>query len=251
MAQLSVVIITYNEEKNIARCLESVKDIADEILVVDSFSTDATETICRKYNVRFIQNTFAGYIEQKNVALSLATHPYILSLDADEALDEALKQQIVLEKNNFGSHTYSMNRLTNYCGQWIRHGSWYPDKKVRLVNKNAGKWGGENPHDRFIENEMTNANHLKGNILHYSYYTLEEHILQLNKFSTINAQSEFNGGKRSSWFKIIFNPAFRFIRDYFFLSGWRDGFYGYVICRNNAYSTFLKYVKLKNLHNKS
>lgn len=247
MHKLSVVIITFNEEKNIRRCLESIKDIADEIVVVDSFSTDKTESICKEFNAKFITHKFDGYIEQKNYALSQAINDYILSLDADEAPNDILVQSIITEKKNFIASVYSVNRLTNYCGQWIRHGSWYPDTKIRLIKKNSGSWAGENPHDRFIPHGNIKVKHLEGDILHYSYYTLEEHILQINRFSTINAQSAFKNGTRSNWFKIIFNPAFRFVRDYFFKSGWRDGFYGYIICRNSAYSTFLKYIKLKKL----
>lgn len=245
---LSVVIITLNEEKNIGRCLASVKEIADEIIVVDSFSTDRTEAICKEYGATFIQNPFKGHIEQKNFALDQATSDFILSLDADEALSDELKQEISLVKTSAANNSYSMNRLTNYCGQWIKHGSWYPDKKVRLIKHKTAKWGGVNPHDELIPENRNTIIHLKGDILHYSYYTLEEHIIQLNKFSSISAAAEFKSGKKSSWFKILFNPFYRFVRDYFLLSGWRDGFYGYIICRNNSYSTFLKYVKLKNLY---
>src|ERR1035437_7666308 len=142
MPQISVVIITFNEEKNIERCILSVQDLADDIVVVDSFSTDRTEEICKSHGVRFIQNHFNGHIEQKNFAISKAHFPYILSLDADEQLSEELKKSIQQVKNNWDADGYYFNRLTNYCGQWIRHSSWYPASKLRLWDSRKGKWGG-------------------------------------------------------------------------------------------------------------
>ncbi|PIQ15560.1 MAG: glycosyl transferase, partial [Flavobacteriales bacterium CG18_big_fil_WC_8_21_14_2_50_32_9] len=125
--QLSVVIITYNEQRNIARCLDSVLPVADEIIVVDSFSTDDTEKICSQYNVKFLQHPFKGHIEQKNYALAQAQFDYVLSLDADEALSETLLQEIKNIKTHCEKDAYSFNRLTNFCGQWIKHCGWYPD----------------------------------------------------------------------------------------------------------------------------
>ena len=160
--KLSVVIITFNEEKNIARCLESVKDIADEIVVVDSFSKDKTEEICRGYGVKFIEHKFEGHIEQKNYASSQATYQHVLSLDADEALSDELKESIIKVKNDWNGYGYSMNRLTNYCGKWIHHCGWYPDTKIRLMDKSKGKWDGDNPHDQFIMQDNAEAIQLKG-----------------------------------------------------------------------------------------
>src|ERR1041385_5289202 len=130
--QLSVVIITYNEEKNIVRCLDSIREIADDIVVVDSFSTDKTEMICKEKGVRFIQHKFEGHIEQKNWAITQAKFPFVLSLDADEAPDEELKKEILKVKADANYDGYKMNRLTNYCGKWIRHCGWYPDTKLRI-----------------------------------------------------------------------------------------------------------------------
>src|SRR3990172_2864038 len=184
MVQLSVVIITFNEEKNIGRCLDSVKTIADEIVVLDSFSTDKTEELCKAKGARFFQHKFDGHIEQKNRAITFAKFPYILSLDADEALSEELKKSILEIKNNFSADGYYMNRLTNYCGQWIYHCGWYPDKKLRLWDSRKGKWGGINPHDKYeLFTSDTAARFLTGNILHYSYYSVEEHYVQAQKFS--------------------------------------------------------------------
>lgn len=247
MIRLSVVIITFNEERNILRCLESVKSIADEILVVDSFSTDATKNICESAGVRFVEHRFEGYIEQKNYALDCASHPYILSLDADEALSSGLRQSILDIKSNWTCGCYSMNRMSNYCGKWIRFGGWYPDTKIRLFTKDSGRWAGENPHDRFTPEAGQNCRHIKGDILHYSYYSIAGHIRQVNKFTDIASQSAVSAGKKSGLFSLLVRPAFKFIRDYFLRAGFLDGYYGFVIATITAHSTFLKYVKMREL----
>ncbi|MBU1369252.1 MAG: glycosyltransferase family 2 protein [Bacteroidetes bacterium] len=248
MDKLSVSIISFNEEKNIRRCLESVKTIADEIVVVDSFSTDKTEAICREFDVSFSKHPFEGYIEQKNVALKACRHNFVLSLDADEALSEELCNSILDEKKRGFKGGYSMNRLTNFCGSWIRHSGWYPDRKLRLFEKTSGEWGGKNPHDKFLFfDKNTVLSHLKGDLLHYSYYTIEQHIAQINKFSTIKAEGEFERGKKCYWIRLWLSPTFKFFRNYFFKLGFLDGFHGYVICRNSAHATFLKYSKLREL----
>ena len=141
--KLSVVIITKNEDKNIGRCIESVQNIADEIVVIDSFSTDKTEEICKKHQVVFIKHAFEGHIEQKNFALTCAKYKHVLSLDADEALSEELQKSIVQAKADFSKDGYFLNRMTNYCGKWIKHSGWYPDRKLRLFDKTKGQWGGE------------------------------------------------------------------------------------------------------------
>src|SRR2546421_6630560 len=244
MGKLSAVIITFNEEKNIGRCIDSVRKIADEIIVLDSFSSDQTVAIARKKGAIVHQEKFTGYIEQKNKALDHSTHPYVLCLDADEAIDEELEQEIIEAKNAFQFEGYSMNRSTCYCGKFIKHGSWYPDVKLRLFNINAGSWGGINPHDKVLLKTNARTKHLRGNILHYSYNNLEEHISQNNKFSTIAAASYFKKGKRSNWLRMIINPAWAFIYSYFVRLGLLDGFYGFVIAKNIAHLTFMKYYKL-------
>ncbi|MCX6290513.1 MAG: glycosyltransferase family 2 protein [Bacteroidetes bacterium] len=248
MIRLSVVIITFNEEKNIERCIRSVEGIADEIVVVDSFSTDSTEAICNRLGATFIQHPFEGYIEQKNFALQQAGCEYIFSLDADEELSEELKASVLEAKSNGKHECYSMNRLANYCGHWIRHGSWYPDKKTRLFKKGRGNWGGKNPHDKYLPENPGDAGFLKGDILHYSYDTIEEHIAQVNRFSTIGAKSACDAGRHSGILKILFKPLFKFIRDYFFRFGFLDGYYGLVVCCISTHETFLKYVKLRELN---
>lgn len=248
MYSLSAAIITFNEEQNIARCIESLLPVADEIIVVDSFSTDRTEEICSKYPVKFIKNSFAGYIEQKNFALSLCTNSLRLSLDADECLSPELASSIQQLKLQHNADGYSMNRLTNYCGKWIRHCGWYPDIKLRLVN-NKGKWGGINPHDKMQLPEGSSVKHLKGDLLHYSYNNLNDHLDQIKKFTEIGAREAVKNGVTSSVFKIIYKPAFKFIRDYFFKLGFLDGFYGFVICKNSAFATYVKYARIYMLQN--
>ncbi len=248
MIQLSVVIITFNEEKNIARCLGSVKDIADDIVVVDSFSTDKTEEICKAKSVRFVQHKFDGHIEQKNWAITQAKFPYILSLDADEALSDELKKSILAVKNNWTKDGYYMNRLTNYCGKWIHYCGWYPDKKLRLWDSRKGKWGGVNPHDKYeiFDGDKTTG-YLKGDILHYSFYSVEDHHKQVEYFTTISARALHQKNKSAGLYNLILNPAAKFIKDYFFHLGFLDGYYGFVICRVSAHATYLKYMKLMKL----
>lgn len=246
MISLSAVIITYNEEVNIARCIESLLPIADEIVVVDSFSTDKTQEICQAYGVRFMSHPFGGHIEQKNYALSQAKFDYVLSLDADEALDEQLTQSIRWVKGNWHANAYTMNRKTNYCGKWITHGSWYPDTKLRLAKKDCVKWGGENPHDRLETNEK--SIHLKGDILHYSYYSITQHYQQQEKFSSIAARAMFSRGKKAPWYKLWLNPLASVIKDLIIRSGFLDGKAGFQIAYISAQSVYWKYKKLRMLH---
>jgi glycosyltransferase involved in cell wall biosynthesis len=249
MPKLSVVIITRNEEKNIGRCIDSVKDIADDVVVIDSFSTDRTEEICKSKGARFIQHAFEGHIEQKNYALTYTKYPHVLSLDADEALDNTLKKDIETVKKNWNKDGYEMNRLTNYCGTWIRHCGWYPDRKLRLFDKSKGKWGGTNPHDKFEMHSGSNLGRLKGDILHYSYYTIDDHYKQIEYFTTINANASFDQGKHAPIWKLYLAPVVKFIKDYFVRLGFLDGQAGWQICRLSAWATYVKYKKLRELYN--
>ncbi|MBI3500882.1 MAG: glycosyltransferase family 2 protein [Bacteroidetes bacterium] len=248
MIQLSVVIITFNEEKNIGRCLDSVKEIADDIVVIDSFSTDKTEEICKSKGARFVSHKFDGHIEQKNFAVTQAKFPHILSLDADEALSDELKKNILAVKNNWTNDGYYMNRLTNYCGQWIHHCGWYPDRKLRLWDSRKGKWGGMNPHDKFEMNEKNKVGFLQGDILHYSYYSIDEHYKQAEKFAEISAREMKKQGRKISVSMIYLKTGFKFLRNYFFKLGFLDGKYGFVICKITAWETYLKYRNLYDSH---
>jgi glycosyltransferase involved in cell wall biosynthesis len=246
--KISAVIITFNEEINIGRCLESLRDVADEIIVVDSFSTDNTKTICADFGVKFLEHAFEGHIQQKNWAWQQASHEYVLSLDADEALDATLTSEILRVKSRPKHRTYKMNRLTNYCGKWIRHGSWYPDRKLRLARKDAAIWAGENPHDKLTPLDGKKAHRLKGDILHYSYYSVDQHIEQQQKFSSIAAQAMFNRGKKAPLFKLFVNPMASIIKDLFIRQGFLDGWSGFVIAYISAKSVFWKYSKLRQLY---
>ena len=248
MTPISVVIIAFNEEKNIGRCLDSVREVADDIVVVDSFSTDRTEAICKEKGARFVQHRFEGHIEQKNWAITQAKYPHVLSLDADEALDNRLKRSIMDAKGRFLCDGYTMNRLTNYCGQWIKHCGWYPDTKLRLWDSRKGRWDGINPHDKYEMDPGSKICHLQGDILHYSYYTLEDHYRQVNYFTDIASKALYKKGKDAGVLKMIFSPIAKFIRDYFIKLGFLDGYYGFLISRISAYATFLKYKKLRQLH---
>ena len=246
--KISAVIITYNEEANIERCLDSLEGTADEVLVVDSFSSDRTADICKSKGVDFIQHPFDGHIEQKNYALSCASNDYVLSLDADEVLSQKLSQSIQAAKQNWTEDGYSVNRLTNYCGKWIRHCGWYPDTKIRLWDRSKGHWGGVNPHDHVVMDEPIRIRHLSGDLLHYSYPTIRDHISQINSFSDIAARAAFEKGRQSNLaLDICLNPTLTFFKKYFLKLGLLDGYEGFVISISTAYGKFLKYIKLREL----
>jgi glycosyltransferase involved in cell wall biosynthesis len=246
MLQLSVVIITFNEEKNIGRCLDSLREIADEIVVVDSFSTDHTASICKKYNVNFIQRQWEGYSATKNFANAQAKNNWILSLDADEALSDELRKSILAAKQQTHPKAYQFNRLTNYCGKWIKHCGWYPDRKTRIFDKTNASWEGTIHERLVVKNEVPDL--LKGDCLHYSYYTIEEHYRQSDKFATLSAESMFQQGKKVSLLKLLFSPLIKFAECYFLKLGFLDGIAGYTICKITASATFSKYRKLRRLY---
>jgi len=249
--QISALVITYNEENNIERCLNSLDGIADEIVVIDSFSTDRTAGICKSRGVDFVQHRFEGHIEQKNYALSRANNDHVLSLDADEALSEKLKQSILTAKQNWEDDGYSVNRLTDYCGKWIRHCGWYPDKKLRLWDRRKGRWGGVNPHDHVIMDKNCRVGHLRGDLLHYSYPTIKHHVAQIDLFSDIAARAAFQRGRRVNvLLDIWLNPLLTFFKKYFLKLGILDGYEGFVISIGTAYGKFLKYIKLRELDKK-
>ena len=248
MIPISAVIITYNEERNIERCILSLLNVVDEIVVIDSYSTDKTKEICIRYNVHFIEHTFEGHIEQKNWAITQAKYPHILSLDADEALDENLINEIHNLKKNWRFDAYAMNRLTNYCGTWVKHCGWYPDTKLRLWDSRLGEWGGDNPHDKFeLYDKSSKVGKLNGDILHYSYYTKEDHFNQVEYFTSILAKSQFEKGKKAPILILIFSPLVKFFKDYFIKKGFLDGLTGFRICSISAFATYTKYKKLRYL----
>ncbi|CAN5616880.1 glycosyltransferase family 2 protein [soil metagenome] len=243
---LSAVIITFNEEKNIERCINSIIDVVDEILVVDSYSTDKTEEICKKLKVSFRQKTWEGYSAAKNYGNKEAIGSYILSIDADESLSEELKNNILKVKAELKG-IYSFNRLTNYCGRWIKNCGWYPDKKIRIFPKEDSYWNDSEIHENIFFKGNPEENFLHGDLLHYSFGSVEEHMLKINNYTTIEAQQAYKAGKRMNYFSWIFSPLFKFLKIFFIHKGFLDGFHGFLIASFSSYSKFLKYAKLKQL----
>jgi glycosyltransferase involved in cell wall biosynthesis len=246
--KISGVIITYNEARNIARCLASLQEVCDEILVLDSFSSDATQQICQSFGVRFEQNRFEGHIQQKNEVLQRAKHPWVLSLDADEALSPELRSSILaLKQQGLQKGGFTFNRLTNYCGKWIRHSGWYPDTKLRLVTKADAQWGGINPHDQLQTTIDLPIQHLNGDLLHYSYYTKADHFKQIAYFSEIASKELYARRVRSSIPKIVMKVVAQFIKTYLIKLGFLDGVAGWHIAIRSAYATQQKYQRLRKL----
>ena len=244
MVKISLVVITFNEAQNIRRCLESANGIADEILVVDSISTDETIAIAASLGARVISQPFLGYVGQKRFAIDQAAHPIVLSLDADEALSEKLRQSILEVKANWACDCYTMNRLSQIGGRWIRHGGWYPDRKMRLFDRNKYEIAGIDPHDKFVSLPGARSGHLKGDILHYTNADINSRVHTVNRFSTVAAQAFYDRGKRGSWMRLLFKPFFRFFVEYFLRLGFLDGFYGFIIAKTSAQYVFLREGKL-------
>ncbi|HEX8424839.1 glycosyltransferase family 2 protein [Hymenobacter sp.] len=243
---LSVVIITYNEEQNIGRCLEALYDVAEDVVVVDSFSTDRTVAICQQHGVRVVQHAFEGYVAQKNFATTQAQHDFVLQLDADEVLTEELRASIRHAKQHWQHAGYTLTRLTNYCGTWVRHGGWYPDRKLRLYDRRLGEWQGVLLHERFELVSGQSVGTLSGDLLHYSYHSVEQHVSQLNRFTSIAADELWLRGRRKvNLFHLLLKPWWRFLHGYFFRLGFLDGFAGLSIAVISALGVFLKFAKLK------
>lgn len=255
MLPVSVTIITYNEEKNIADCIRSVESIADEIIVLDSFSTDRTEEIARSFaRVRFEKHAFDGHVQQKNRALTLCKNEWVLSLDADERLSPELAAEIAAldaEKiANEGISGFRMPRLTYHMGRAIRHGGWYPQRRYRLFKRSAAKWEGENPHDYIVIDETGKGATLKGDLIHYSFVDLSQQIDTINKFSSIVAFNRHEAGRPFQLMKTLIKPFGKFIEIYFFKAGFLDGFPGFTIAVASAFSTFLKFAKIFEIDRK-
>ncbi len=246
MLRLSVVVITLNEERNLDRCLQSVKPIADEIVVVDSASTDATVAIATRHGAKVVIQPFLGYVDQKNFATQQASNDWILSIDADEALSDELLQSIQQLKQSSEKDAWFCTRLTNYCGSWIRHCGWYPDKKIRLYNRTKGAWKGEQIHEYWeAHDNAASVGILKGDLLHYSYYSISDHLKQIEKFSEILSRRAVSQGKTSTILDVWFRPKWKFFTDYIIKLGILDGYAGYLVCKLSAFATFVKYSKIR------
>jgi glycosyltransferase involved in cell wall biosynthesis len=248
MPKLSAVIISYNEEQFIGRCLESLQGIADEIIVVDSFSTDRTEEICRNYNVRFIRHEFEGYRDQKNYALRFATHNKIISLDADEALSDELRESILAMKETWEFDGYLVNRKNYFCGKQIRFSHWYPDMQLRLFHNDHGKWGGFNIHEKFVLNNGSKTGWLKGDLLHWAFTSYDDHSEKMNLYSRIAAMEYHKAGMKANPLTPYVHLTWGFFRTYFIKGGFLDGRAGFRICSVYAKSAYRKYRLLRELN---
>ncbi|MFM7566990.1 MAG: glycosyltransferase family 2 protein [Flavobacteriales bacterium] len=245
--RISVTIITLNEERNIARCIDSILPLADEVLVMDAGSTDNTIALCHDRNVTVISQPWLGYGAQKNKINALATSEMILSLDADEAVSERLKESILKLKKDGKVGYYTMNRLTNYCGQWIHYSGWNPDIKLRLFPKNA-RWSDALVHEEVLVPKDEVITHLEGSLEHYSYYSMEEHLSRANQYSSLTAQKYNQQGRTCSVITPWTAAIGRFVKMYFLKKGFLDGRNGFHIARISAKSNFFKYSELRRLN---
>ncbi|MEP7127487.1 MAG: glycosyltransferase family 2 protein [Chitinophagales bacterium] len=251
MTPLSVVIITFNEEKNIGKCLDSVAEVADEIVVVDGFSTDRTKEICESYSVRFVKHIFEGHKEQKNYAVSLSAHQLVLSLDADECLSPELQQSILSVKNNWQHDGYFMNRLTCFCGQWVHHSGWYPDRKLRLFNKSKGAFGGTNPHDKFELLPKTSSGWISGDLLHYTAESESAYREKMKRYAAIAADAMYLQKRKINLLMLYVKTIAAFLRNYVIRFGFLDGATGWKVCSISAGYTYQKYEALRRLNKKN
>ena len=246
MITLSAVIIAHNEERNIERCLKSLQGVADEVVVVDSGSTDGTLEICRRCGVSPVSHEWEGYAEQKNYANRLATGDWLLSLDADEALSDELRASLMAMKQTGMERgaVYEVARLTYFGGRWVRHCGWYPDARVRLWQRGTAHWEGS-VHEQLLFEAPVRTLRLKGDLLHYSYYSLSELAERQPKYYRLAAEEAYAQGRRAGAGAVVLKPAWTFLRDYLLRGGFLDGTTGYVVCRMNAHYTFMKYATLR------
>jgi len=245
MIKISAAIITYNEEKNIKRCMDSL-DFVDEIVVVDSLSSDNTCAIAKELGAKVIDQKFLGHIDQKQLAVENCSNEWVLSLDADEEVSPELRASILeLIKNPLEHEAYEMKRVSFHLGKWIRHGGWYPDKKTRFFNKTKAHWGGYNPHDKVIVDGSIGM--LKGDLMHYVFDDLRHNIDTNNSYSSIMAEDLAKKGKKFCYLKLFFKPLGKFLEVYIYKRGFMDGMPGFIIAVGAAYSMFLKFAKLWEL----
>lgn len=244
---LSISIISMNEEDNIARCLESVEDIASEIIVVDSHSTDRTREIAKQYGAKVFEEDWKGHVAQKNSALKKCEFPWVLALDCDEVVSEELKQSIIRALQNPVCDGYEINRKTYYAGKWINH-AWYPDWKLRLVKREKAKWVGTDPHDRLSVDGKIER--LSGDLYHYSYKNVTDHFKRVVTYAVISADAYIKEGRKAGLLELVFNPFYGFIKHYILKLGFLDGVQGLIISMSNFFYTFLKYALIWEKKNK-
>jgi len=244
--KISVCIITYNEEKNIAACIESVKSFSDQILVVDSNSTDDTVSICNKLGAEVIVHPWVGYKNQKQFALDSALHEWVFSIDADERVSKELADKIVNIKKGLydpKEKAFYVNRRNYYLGKWIKYGGWYPEKRIRFFNRNFCKWGGTDPHDKVIPSDDCPLGDINLDIIHYPYRDISHHIDTINRYSVIAADENLKKGREIYFSQIIYKPIYKFFRDYILKRGFLLGKVGFIHSVMGAFSVFAKYLK--------
>jgi glycosyltransferase involved in cell wall biosynthesis len=243
--KITATIITLDEERNIQRTIESLR-CSDEILIVDSGSVDRTVELAQKLGARVIEAGWPGYAAQKNWAAEQATHDWILSLDADEALSEALEAEIWnLKKKGPQADAYTMPRLAKYLGRWIFHSGWYPDRKIRLYNRSKARWVGSFVHESVqVDGRI---GHLDANILHFTCESLSEHMKTLERYTTLAAQELAASKAPVGRWQMLFDPPWTFFRTYFLKMGFLDGLEGLIIAYMASFYTFLKYAKARNM----
>ena len=240
--KVSVYLITYNNERTVEKALQSVR-WADEIVVVDSFSTDATPQICRRYTERVYQREWKGFREQYQYAADLTSHPWIMFIDADEEIPPPLAKEIKeeLERNRGDWDGYMIPRQTYYLGRWIRHGAWAKDREVRLYDRNKGRWEGGVYAKVKVKGRVKTLQHP---IFHYTYEDISHQVRTLNLYSGMVAEEMYQGGRRFRLQDLLLRPPLRFFRDYILKRGFMDGIPGLVIALSSSYYVFLKYAKL-------
>ncbi len=249
MPNLSAVIITKNEEANIARCLKSLSDLVAEIIIIDAFSTDDTVKIAKGLGATVIQKDWKGYSQNKNYGNQIAKNDWIISIDADEVITVELKaciQQLTLEKDI----VYSINRLNNYCGQWIKHCNWHPDWNVRLFHRKVAVWKGNFVHEKLAFAKNIKVVRLEGLLHHYSYQNSADHWQRIEGYAQLSAQQLFQKGKKATFVKQWLAPIARFLRTYFIKLGFLDGNAGWTISIRNGYLVYRKYQLLKEMQTK-
>jgi glycosyltransferase involved in cell wall biosynthesis len=243
MMKISATIITFNEERNIARVIESLR-CCEEILVLDSGSNDRTVEIAGKLGARVEEASWHGYAAQKNIAAELATHDWILSLDADESLSEALEAEIWhIKKAGAKYQGYTMPRLAQYLGRWILHSGWYPDRKVRLFNRRKARWVGEFVHESVRVDGP--VGHLESNLLHFTCSSLSEHLRTMDRYTTLAAQEMVTRGQSLGFTRLLLEPPWTIFRTYVLKLGFLDGIEGLTIAYMAGLYNFVKYAKAR------
>lgn len=243
--KITATIVTLNEEHNIARAIESLRCV-DEIVVVDSGSTDRTREVAARLGARVLEEPWRGYAAQKNFATAQASNPWILSLDADEALAEELEAEILLLKQDGPRHdAYTMPRLAQYLGRWIHHSGWYPDRKIRLYLRTKAEWSGAFVHESVHLTGNATAGELNGNLLHFTCDSLSAHLRTLDRYTTLAAEEFTSRNKRPGLIRVLLDPPWTFFRTFILRRGFLDGIHGFVIAWMAALYTFLKYTKAR------